>query len=318
MATVESAAPRRVPAQPGLVQVGLVGTLLGLAAIAWVATGDRMAGMDAGPGTDPGTLGFYVTAWVVMMAAMMFPSIWPMVTMYSRIQEGKLARGRDVPLGATAAFVGGYLLTWTAWGLFAYAVYRIGSSVWPDALAWERGGPYFAGGVIIAAALYQLTPLKNACLKRCRSPMMFLMNAWQPGRIGALRMGLAHGAWCVGCCWGLMAALFALGVMSVGWMVFIAALIAAEKLLPWRALASYGIAVLLLAMGLLVAFTPSSVPGLILPDSPEAMRANEMMHEDSMDSMDSMGGGTQPHGEDSMPSGSMQDEGMPADDMPGE
>ena len=89
--------------------------------------------------------------------------------------------------------------------------------------------------MIIAAAVYQLTPLKNACLSRCRSPMMFLMNAWQPGRIGALRMGLAHGAWCVGCCWGLMAALFALGVMSVGWMVFIAALIAAEKLLPWRA-----------------------------------------------------------------------------------
>ncbi len=136
-------------------------------------------------------------------------------------------------------------------------------------------------------------------------------NAWQPGRIGALRMGLAHGAWCVGCCWGLMAALFALGVMSVGWMVFIAALIAAEKLLPWRALASYGIAVLLLAMGLLVAVTPSSVPGLTLPDLPQAMRAHEMHH-------DSMGGGAQPHGEHAMPSGSMHDGGMPADHMPGE
>jgi predicted metal-binding membrane protein len=305
MAATESAAPSRAPAQPGLVQLGLVGLLLGLAAIAWVATGDRMAGMDAGPATDPGTLGFYVTAWVVMMAAMMFPSIWPMVTMYSRIQEGKRTRGRDTPLGATAAFVGGYLLTWTAWGLFAYAVYEIGSSVWPDALAWERGGPYLAGGVIIAAAVYQLTPLKNACLKRCRSPMMFLMEAWRPGRIGALRMGLAHGAWCVGCCWGLMAALFALGVMSVGWMVFIAALIAAEKLLPWKALASYGIAVLFLAMGLLVAFTPSSVPGLILPDSPEAANAREMHH-------GSMGGGMQDHDERSMPSGSMHEEGMPA------
>jgi predicted metal-binding membrane protein len=310
MATMESAAPRRAPAPPGLVQLGLVALLLALAAIAWVATSDRMAGMDAGPGTDPGTLGFYVTTWVVMMAAMMFPSIWPMVTMYSRIQDGKRARGRDVPLGATAAFAGGYLLTWTAWGLFAYAVYEIGSSVWPDALAWERGGPYFAGGVIIAAALYQLTPLKNACLKRCRSPMMFLMNAWQPGRIGALRMGLAHGAWCVGCCWGLMAVLFALGVMSVGWMVIIAALIAAEKLLPWRAFASYGIAVLLLAMGLLVAFAPSSLPGLTLPDSPEAASAREMHH-------DSMGGGMQDHGEHSTPSGSMHDAGMPASNMPG-
>jgi predicted metal-binding membrane protein len=132
--------------------------------------------------------------------------------------------------------------------------------------------------VIIAAALYQLTPLKNACLKRCRSPMMFLMNAWQPGRTGGLRMGLEHGAWCVGCCWGLMAALFALGVMSVGWMVLVAALIAVEKLLPWRALASYGIAVLLVALGFLVAFTPSSVPGLTLPDSAQPMEADRMHH----------------------------------------
>ena len=99
---------------------------------------------------------------------------------------------------------------------------------------------------------------------------MFLMTHWQPGRLGALRMGIEHGGWCVGCCWMLMAALFALGVMSLGWMAFIAALIAIEKLLPWRALANRGIAVLLLALGLAVAFTPSDVPGLTLPDSPEA------------------------------------------------
>lgn len=267
--------------------------------------------MDSGPGTDPGTLGFYVTAWIVMMTAMMFPSIWPMVALYSRIQQGKRAKGREAPIGATAAFVGGYLLTWTAWGLLAYAVFEIGSSLWPDALAWDRGGPYFAGGVVIAAAVYQLTPLKNACLKRCRSPMMFLMDAWQPGRSGALQMGIAHGAWCVGCCWGLMAALFALGVMSIGWMVFIAALIAAEKLLPWRALASYGIAVVLLAMGLLVAFTPSSLPGLVLPDSPEAMRAHDQMHGGSV------GGGMQDGDEHSKSSGSMHHEDMPGRGMPG-
>ena len=86
-------------------------------------------------------------------------------------------------------------------------------------------------------------------------------------------MGLVHGGWCVGCCWALMAALFALGVMSIGWMAFIAALIAIEKLLPWPALANRGIAVLLLVLGLGVAFAPSSVPGLTLPDSPEAMKA---------------------------------------------
>src|SRR6266550_7419004 len=94
---------------------------------------------------------------------------------------------------------------------------------------------------------------------------MFLMQHWRPGRLGAMRMGVIHGGWCVGCCWALMAALFALGVMSLGWMAFIAALIAIEKLLPWRALANRGIAILLLVLGLAVAFTPASVPGLTLP-----------------------------------------------------
>jgi hypothetical protein len=114
------------------------------------------------------------------------------------------------------------------------------------------------------------------------------MEHWKPGRVGALRVGLVHGAWCVGCCWALMAALFALGVMSIGWMAFIAALIAAEKLLPWRVATSRAIAVLLLVLGLSVAFTPSSVPGLTLPDSPEAMKAMSSMEGGSMNSMNSM------------------------------
>src|SRR5439155_11893911 len=103
------------------------------------------------------------------------------------------------------------------------------------------------------------------------------MKHWRPGRLGALRMGVIHGGWCVGCCWALMAALFALGVMSLGWMASIAALIAIEKLLPWRLLANRGIAVLLLVLGLGVAFTPESVPGLTLPGSPKAMRAMQSM-----------------------------------------
>jgi Predicted metal-binding integral membrane protein (DUF2182) len=107
--------------------------------------------------------------------------------------------------------------------------------------------------------------------------MMFLLTRWQPGRIGALRMGLEHGAWCVGCCWALMAALFAVGVMSVGWMVFIAALIAIEKLLPWRTLANRGVAITLLVLGLGVAFAPEDVPGLTEPDSSEAASAMESM-----------------------------------------
>jgi uncharacterized membrane protein YgcG len=134
-----------------------------------------------------------------------------------------------------------------------------------------------AGAIVVAAAVYQLTPLKDVCLRHCRSPFWFLMRHWRPGRYGALRMGMVHGGWCVGCCWALMAALFALGVMSLGWMAFIAAQNAVEKLLPWKEVANRGIAVLLLVLGVAVAFSPGSVPGLTLPDSPQAMKAMEGM-----------------------------------------
>ena len=255
----------------------LIAALFVLAIVGWTITDERMHGMDAGPGTDLGTFGFYTTAWVVMMAAMMFPSIWPMVVVYSRVQRGKEERGQAALQGATTAFISGYLVTWTAAGLVSYAVFQAARSLSIDALSWDRSGPYLAGGVIAAAAVYQLTPLKDVCLSKCRSPLMFVLTSWQPGRRGALRMGIEHGAWCVGCCWALMAALFALGVMSVGWMVFIAALIAIEKLLPWKGLANRGIAIVLVALGITVAFTPERVPGLTVPNSSEAMRAMEAM-----------------------------------------
>jgi predicted metal-binding membrane protein len=274
---METATLRRVPQLPTAVQLGLIFGLILLAAIAWAMTGDRMEGMDAGPGTDLGGLGFWVTAWVVMMAAMMFPSIAPMVVMHARIEEGKRQRGRPTEAGTTALFIGGYLLTWTAAGLVGYAIFQAGRALDLGFLAWDSGGPYVAGAVIVAAGIYQLTPLKDVCLRHCRSPMMFLMTRWRPGRAGAMRMGMEHGGWCVGCCWGLMAALFALGVMSIGWMVMIAALIAFEKLLPWRAVANRGIAALLVVLGLGVAFAADDVPGLTLPDSPEARAAMDSM-----------------------------------------
>jgi predicted metal-binding membrane protein len=245
--------------------VALVAALVGFAGVAWLVTDARMRGMDAGPGTDLGSLGVYVSVWVVMMAAMMFPSIAPMVVVHARAQSGKASRGRSRRSGVSALFVAGYVLTWTAFGLVAYALFMLGRSLSIDALSWDRGGPYLAGGVVCAAAIYQLTPLKDACLSRCRSPFWFLLHSWRHGRLGALRMGASHGAWCVGCCWALMAMLFALGVMSVAWMAFVAALIAIEKLLPWRAVANRGIAVLLVVLGLAVAFAPGRVPGLTLP-----------------------------------------------------
>jgi predicted metal-binding membrane protein len=274
---MESASLRQPPPLPEVIRLGLIFGLVLLAAVAWAWTGDRMAGMDAGPATDPGTLGFWLTAWVAMMAAMMFPSIAPMVVMQARISEGKRRQGKPIESGTTMIFVGGYLVTWAAAGLVGYTVIKTGEALSWDFLSWDRTGPYVAGGVIVAAAVYQLTPLKDVCLRKCRNPMIFLLTRWQPGRAGALRMGMEHGGWCVGCCWALMAALFAVGVMSIGWMVLIAALIAIEKLLPWKALANRTVAVVLVALGLAVAFVPSQVPGLTLPGSPQAASAMESM-----------------------------------------
>jgi predicted metal-binding membrane protein len=265
----------------------LIATLLVLSVIGWLVTDSRMDGMDAGPGTDPGALGFYVTAWVVMMAAMMFPSIAPMVLTYRRIQSRRLEAGKGRP-GATSLFVAGYLISWTAFGLAAYGLFELFRSQSIDGLSWNSGGRYIAGGVVFAAAIYQLTPAKDACLTRCRSPIDFVLGHWRGGYGGALRMGVEHGAWCVGCCWALMAALFALGVMSVGWMVFVAALIAIEKLFPLKAIANRSIAGLLAVLGLAVAFFPGQVPGLTLPDSPEARGAMMQMDGGSMEKRGSM------------------------------
>jgi predicted metal-binding membrane protein len=273
---MEAARLPRVHADPR--QLGLVAALLALAVVGWLVTDERMAGMDAGPGTDPGALGFYVSVWVVMMAAMMFPSIAPMVLAYSRIQHKRRERDKahSAPV-VVGLFAGGYLVSWTAFGLAAYALLELARSLSIEALAWDKGGPYVAGGVILAAAVYQLMPAKDVCLRRCRGPLDFVLGYWKPGYGGALRMGAEHGAWCVGCCWAMMAALFALGVMSVGWMAFVAALIAIEKLLPWKAVANRGVAVLVAVLGIAVAFAPASVPGLALPDSRQGHDATMRM-----------------------------------------
>lgn len=256
----------------------LVVALLLLAVFAWLVTDARMEGMDHGPGTDPGTLGFYVTAWVVMMAAMMFPSIAPMVLGYHRLGAGFRERGFSA---STPLFVAGYLVSWTLFGLVAYGLFAAARSILGDEISWTGAGPYVAGGVIFAAALYQFTPAKDACLRRCRAPFAFLTDEWRHGARGALIMGAKHGAWCVGCCWGLMAALFAVGVMSVGWMVFVALMIAGEKLLPWRRVPRISISVLLAVLGLAVAFAPERVPGLTIPNSGdhmESMGTDGMQH----------------------------------------
>lgn len=252
---MESATLRPTPTMQGPTRVGLIGVLLALAAGAWVLTGHRMEGMDAGPGTDLGGFGWFAVSWLVMMAAMMLPSLLPAALAFARAGQRTVA-----------AFVVGYLAAWMAAGLVAYLIFEAVHSLDLAFLTWHRAGRFLAAGVIMAAAAYQLTAAKTGCLERCRDPLR--MTITRRGEVRSdLWGGLRHGAWCVGCCAGLMAALFALGVMSLTWMAAAAAVIAAERVLPPRTHAVYGVAVALAVLGIWMAVAPGSLPGLTLPGS---------------------------------------------------
>ena len=240
-------------------RIGLIGLLFAFAALGWWWTADQMQDMDGGPWTELGTLSWFLGVWVVMMAAMMFPSVAPTVALYSKLKNTRA-------LGAPLVFTSGYLLVWSAFGVLAFALALVGSKVLGDVLAWDRAGRWVAGVTLLAASAYELTPLKDVCLGKCRSPLGFLLGSWKDGLSGALRMGARHGGWCVGCCWALMASLFALGLMSLVWMAFVAGLIAFEKLIPSRRVATYGTAGLLVVLGVLMLVAPDVIPGLTVPD----------------------------------------------------
>jgi predicted metal-binding membrane protein len=239
-------------------RLALIGLLLLLSVAAWWSTVDRMRGMDDGPGTSLGALSWFLGVWVVMMAAMMLPSVAPTVALYSRMTK---RRAPALPL----VFASGYLLTWASAGVLAFGISEAGGRLLGSELSWSEAGRWVAGGTLVLAAVYELTPLKDVCLAKCRSPLGFLLGSWRDGLPGALRMGAQHGAWCVGCCWALMASLFALGVMSLAWMAFVAALIAAEKTLPWGRAVTYATAAVLLVLGILLVAAPDAIPGLTIP-----------------------------------------------------
>lgn len=168
--------------------------------------------------------------WWVMMVAMMVPSAAPLILLAVALHRRKGRDGRpDLMAGLLTV---GYLAAWGAFSLAATLVQaglEAGGQISPGTMA---AGPAVAGGLLLAAGLYQLTPLKQACLRRCRSPVAFVAAHWRPGPAGAFRMGLAHGAYCLGCCWFLMALLFAGGVMNPFWIGAIALYVLAEKLAP--------------------------------------------------------------------------------------
>jgi predicted metal-binding membrane protein len=239
-------------------RLGLVALLFGAAAAGWVWTAGQMRGMDGGPWTALGGFGWFVGVWVIMMAAMMFPSVAPTVALYSRMTK---QRSPVSPF----AFVAGYLLTWAAAGIAAYGLATAAARIGGDQLSWSNAGRAIAGVTLLVAAGYELTPLKDVCLGKCRSPLGVLLGSWRDGVAGAVRMGAKNGAWCVGCCWALMASLFALGVMSVSWMAVVAGLIAVEKTMPWRRIVTYGTAAALFVLGVLVLTAPQALPALTIP-----------------------------------------------------
>jgi predicted metal-binding membrane protein len=240
-------------------ELRIAAALLAAAALAWWSTVDRMTGMYAGPGTALGSVGWFTSVWVTMMAAMMLPSIAPATSVFAALVRRELSR--------ILLFAGGYLLVWSVAGIGAYGLFELGKSLFAGSLTWHSGGRWLAAGVLTLAALYQLTPLKRAFLSKCRNPQRSLDASWQRTRLGALAMGLRNGGWCFGCTWALMAALFALGVMSLPWMAMIAVLVALEKVGPWprgARLASAGVLVVLAAA---IPTLPHAVPGFVVPSS---------------------------------------------------
>jgi predicted metal-binding membrane protein len=272
-----ASADERAPSGGGLApafaaaraRIGLVALLFAIAGVAWWWTIGEMRGMDGGPWTHLGRLGWFLAVWVVMMAAMMFPSVAPTVALYSRMTRGRAP-------AAAFLFTAGYLVSWAGVGLLAFAVASAGGRVTDGVFDWDRAGRWVAGTTLLIAAIYELTPLKDICLGRCRSPLGFLLGSWRDGPAGSLQMGARHGAWCIGCCWALMLSLFALGVMSIAWMAFVAGLIAFEKLIPWRRAATYGTAGVLLVLGVLLLAAPRALPGLTIPGGDPMSQMGQM------------------------------------------
>ena len=236
----------------------ILAVLLGLAAVGWAVfltqAADPMA-MTEGMGPDltmGGSWPLFLVTWVAMMVAMMFPAAAPMVVMYGRM------RREDPP--SVALFTGSYIALWVVFGAAAYVLsatveWGASRSAWVET-NWGRAG----GVLLVLAGLYQLTPLKDVCLRHCRSPLSFVMMHWRDGRSGAVRMGLVHGLYCVGCCWLLFLILIPLGVMNVAAMIAIALLVFAEKALPHGRGVGTLASVALVAAGVAVAVEPSLLP----------------------------------------------------------
>jgi len=243
--------------------------LLSVAAASWALLLWQAAALDM-PGMGP-TMGLaaplFLAVWVVMMVAMMFPTAAPMVLIFHQVQAGKRRRGETFV--ATWVFVAAYLFVWTLAGVVAY-----GGAVLSERLARSAGlsadaAARIGGALLIVAGLYQLTSLKSLCLSQCRTPIGFIMTSWRDGLGGAVRMGVEHGLYCLGCCWLLFVILFPLGIMNVAAMAVITVLIFAEKAFPWGVRIAQLAAGALVLYGAVVLFVPSALPTFMAGQSAE-------------------------------------------------
>ena len=220
---------------------------------------EPMAGM-AGIEWGLGGLAAFVVAWAVMMAAMMLPAATPMFLLYRAMASKQQSGGRAFAL--TWLLVAGYLLIWTVVGVGVYVLLRLGGDAAARLGVGERGrwAPLALGLVLVLAGLYQFTPLKHACLRQCQSPIGFVMGHWRDGGLGALRMGVVHGLYCLGCCWALFAVLVAAGVMSLAWMLLLTLVVFAEKAFPVGRRASQLVGVAFVVLGVLIAGRTTGMP----------------------------------------------------------
>jgi predicted metal-binding membrane protein len=213
-------------------------------------------------GADWSLAGFivFLGAWAVMMTAMMFPGLTPMLLLVHSIANTR--RGREGASTPTAVFAAGYLLVWTAVGAATWGLVHAGGQLAARLGAAEQAdwAPLLLGATMIVAGLYQFTPFKRLCLDHCRSPVVFVMQRWRDGRAGALRMGIGHGLYCFGCCWALFTVLVTAGIMSLAWMLALTLIDFGEKVLPagHRAARAVGFALLLVGISTAMGFHPTA------------------------------------------------------------
>lgn len=235
----------------------LVGAAASWAVLVWQGTG---ADMDMA--MDSPTMGLraplFLVIWVIMMVAMMFPTAAPMIVTFHKVQAGKRQRGEAFV--STWIFVAAYLLVWGLSGIAAYAGALAAEAVAARTALSPAIAARVGGIVLVVAGLYQFTPWKDLCLSKCRTPITFIMTSWRDGAAGALRMGLLHGTYCLGCCWLLFVILFPLGIMNITAMAVITLVIFAEKTLPWGRVVARVTAAALIAYGLAVVVAPQLLP----------------------------------------------------------